>query len=118
MQSRQLTSNEIDLISRILVSLGDESISFASTANVQQIDSEGSIKFENAHLLHPSPQKALPIDAQFEDSDGIWVHAILFVVGNTVDELEIYKDDGSPIVQMPGTKKWKILNLTSQRQKN
>lgn len=42
--------------------------------------------------------------------DGVWVHALLFVVDNNkVDELEIYKDDFSSVLKIPKYQEWEII---------
>src|SRR5438034_4022857 len=69
---------------------------------VRRIDPEGSLE------LHPAPgsEKAnvtrrIPIEAEGEDQDGTTIHVLLHVVNGIINELEIYKDDGSPIKIFP-----------------
>jgi len=109
MNSRKIRSDEKKLIEIILAELDDKNISFLDTGEVQEIDSEGSIKFVRDH--DSLSQKYLPVEAEFMDSDGVHVHAMVFVIDNMVDELEIYKSDGSPILHKPQPEDWTILNL-------
>jgi hypothetical protein len=108
MTYRPLTTLEEKLISRILSVLADKSISFRSRS-VKTIDSEGSIKFDE--VSGGALQRALPVEAQFQDLDGVYVHALLFVIGDSIDELEFYKGDGSEICKMPDAEHWEILDL-------
>jgi hypothetical protein len=46
-------------------------------------------------------EKRIPVEADAVDEDGIHVHFLLHVVKGFAKELEVYKDDGSPIRRMP-----------------
>jgi hypothetical protein len=78
---------------------------------VKELDPEGSIKFVFESESKKIEHTKFPVEAQYQDRDGIWIHALLFVVDTKVDELEIYKDDSSPIKQMPKPEEWEILDL-------
>lgn len=106
--NRSLTAIEEQLITRILSVFADESISFRSR-RVRVIDDEGSVRFEGT--TRGASQRALPVEAQFMDTDGIYVHALVFVANNEIDELEIYKDDFSKIGSMPSADDWEVLDL-------
>lgn len=110
MRSRIIASDEKRLIELILAELGENDISFSESGTVGEIDNEGSIKFVGNHT--PSPHEGLPVEAHFIDTDGVPVYAQVFVVGKRVDELEIYKADGSPILRKPRPEDWTILNLS------
>jgi len=73
-----------------------------ASCRVREIDSDGSLEFELAACYDPAPvAKRIPVEGDGVDEDGIHVHVLLHVVNGFVKELEIYKDDGSPIRRMP-----------------
>jgi hypothetical protein len=100
---RELTEYERKLVDRLL-SEGfagrDEISSQVRSSRVRQIDKEGSLEF----LVSGGPMVTsgfrIPVEGWFEDTDGMLVHVLLHVVSGRINELEIYKDDGSQIVQM------------------
>jgi hypothetical protein len=113
MSRRKITAAERTLIDRILSfrSSGAEGIAFHVEDYVREIDGEGSIKFVHDVGLQQMEQNKFPVEAQYQDKDGVWIHALLFVVDEKVDELEIYKDDSPPIMRMPKPNEWEILDL-------
>ncbi len=110
MKTRCITTDEKELIEMILKNLEGSNISLPQSEKVEELDQEGSLRFSNTII---TPHKYVPVEAEFIDDDGISVHALIFVKANVVDELEIYKDDGSPIVRRPKPRDWKIINLES-----
>jgi hypothetical protein len=69
---------------------------------VRIIDDEGSLEFEPRDAARPATvKKRIPVEADAADEDGIHVHFLLHVVKGFAKELEVYKDDGSPIKRMP-----------------
>lgn len=62
---------------------------------VKPIDAEGSIAFNILKGERANISKRIPVEAQFKDIDGIYVHILLHVVDGYLSELEIYKEDGS-----------------------
>jgi hypothetical protein len=90
---RQLLSAEFTGRDEIREQLG--------SALAKQIDSEKSLQF----LINPQCGRAnvrsrIPVEGSFADSDGIQIHILLHVIDGVAQELEIYKDDGTPIIQM------------------
>lgn len=78
---------------------------------VKELDGEGSLRFAHEGTPGESVQMLFPVEAQCQDADGIWIHALLFVVDGWVDELQIYKDDTSPILRMPNSQEWEVFEL-------
>jgi len=113
MSWRKITAAERSLIDRVLSFRPSDAggIPFDVKDHVKELDPEGSIKF--LHDLEPQQMEQIkfPVEAQYQDKDGTWIHALLFVVDKKVDELEIYKDDASPITRMPKPEEWEILDL-------
>jgi|SRR5437016_13598545 len=69
---------------------------------VRRIDDEGSLTLEvNGNALAAKVAKGIPVEAEAPDADGILVHFLLHVINGIAAELEIYKDDGTPIRRMP-----------------
>jgi hypothetical protein len=50
---------------------------------------------------------SVPVEAFCEDLDGMTIHALLHVSQGVVQEIEFYKDDGSPILRMPEGKQFR-----------
>jgi hypothetical protein len=63
------------------------------------LDDDGGIKLRPACSLPPALEikSRVPTEGEFPDSDGIVVHVLLHVIDGFIDELEIYKEDGSEI---------------------
>jgi len=80
-------------------------------ATVVPIDSNGSLRFIVDSSVKAGVTKRIPVEAQHLDSDGIWVHALLHVVDGQISELEIYKDDSSPLVSDVDVNEWEILTM-------
>lgn len=70
-------------------------------AVVRKIDENGGL----AILVTTGPKaevlRRVPVEAECSDADGIMIHFLLHVIEGTAKELEIYKEDGSPIKKMP-----------------
>lgn len=99
---RHSTAFEEGVVRKILAA--DEGLSrFAeqmSGAIVALIDEYGSICIRPVAKLSSEPlgpMRKLPAEAQAKDSDGVDVHFLLFEHDGWLCELQIYKDDGSPI---------------------
>lgn len=79
---------------------------------VRIIDDEGSLELELRDVAKPAPVgKRIPVEADAIDEDGIHVHFLLHVVNGFAKELEIYKDDRSPIRRMPRPDELEIIVL-------
>jgi len=82
-----------------------------SNSLVTEIDENGSLEFKSKIGVKANVNKRIPVEAEFEDTDGVKVHLLLHVVNGVVKELEIYKDDGSPINKKPETENITIVEL-------
>lgn len=83
-----------------------------SNVRVRRVDREGSLELRPADNSVPAPvAKRIPVEAEGLDEDGMCVHVLLHVVNGFVRELEVYKDDGSLINQMPSPENFKLLVL-------
>jgi hypothetical protein len=69
---------------------------------VRTIDNEGSLELKPSEGAESAAvEKRIPVEAEGADTDGVHVHFLLHVVSGYVRELEVYKDDASPIKRMP-----------------
>ena len=99
---RHLSSLESALVEQLLApdfSGKDELIRQSADALAVTIDSDGSVRFR----LGPSPpastiRSRVPTEGEFQDSDAVTVHVLLHVVDGYMHELEIYKEDGSQVL--------------------
>ncbi len=70
----------------------------AQGALAKTLDAEGSIALRSS-VDAPAAQvvRRIPVEAEFEDLDGVTVHVLLHVLEGFLDELEFYRDDSAPI---------------------
>ena len=79
----------------------NEIVEQARNVQVEEIDANGSVAFRVTSAVTAEVRYAVPVEASGDDSDGISIHFLLHVRHGRVHELEIYKDDGSPIRRWP-----------------
>ena len=70
-------------------------------AVVRTLDQDGSIEFIVDGLKPALVERRIPIEAQWTDTDGAPVHALLHVVNGLLSELEIYREDGANVLSIP-----------------
>lgn len=100
---RQLTDHERRLVEKLLSPEfpGCEALrAQLKTARVSTIDQDGSLQFRVSGPPANVEQR-VPAEGYYFDAEGDElrpaVHVLLHVVGGMLNELEVYKDDGSPI---------------------
>jgi len=72
------------------------------SARVRRIDEEGSLEFQvDSAVQAAKVERLIPVEAEAPDTDGILVHFLLHVLDGLAAELEVYKDDLTPITRMP-----------------
>jgi hypothetical protein len=116
MLPRKLNQNEMQLIDRLLEEdfPGRDAISEQiKLALVEQIDANGSLKFYVNGNVEAVTKFRIPTEGEFEDVDGVTIHVLLHVVDGRVNELEIYKDDSSPVIDMPKPKHLRLFQPNS-----
>lgn len=79
--------------------------------SVKTIDQEGSLSFQIRSKTLAPVEKRVPVEAEAKDTDGQTVHALLHVAKGRAVELEIYKEDGSPVQQLPAPQDWEVVVL-------
>jgi hypothetical protein len=111
---RGFTSYEREIIDRLLEKAfpgRDEIWEQMQNCLVRAIDEDKSLEFLVKSKVQAKVKRRIPVEAEFQDSDGVLMHLLLHVVDGKVNELEIYKEDGSPIIERPDPSKLKIVCL-------
>jgi hypothetical protein len=78
-------------------------------AQVSDLDSNGSLKFATSGPPAFVVSR-VPVELSYPDSDGVIVYILLHVVGQFVDEVEMYREDGSSIQRGPS---WTIVEVAT-----
>jgi hypothetical protein len=115
-QFRPPTAAEAEVIQRLVQADFPGKKEIADQLNryrVRRIDDEGSLALE---LSSDAPaakvvEKRIPVEAEAPDADGISVRFLLHVIHGVAAELEIYKDDGTPIRRMPRANELNVILL-------
>jgi hypothetical protein len=50
----------------------------------------------------------VPVEARAVDAGGAVVHALLHVQGGVIKELELYREDGEPLEEIPPITHWVV----------
>jgi hypothetical protein len=111
---RNFTAHEREIIDRLLEKTfpgRDEICEQLRKCLVRTIDEDKSLEFLERSNVKAEVEKRIPVEAEVHDTDGILIHILLHVVDGKVNELEIYKEDGSPIIERPDPSKLKVVCL-------
>jgi hypothetical protein len=111
---REPTAEEEGLLALLLSAefAGKEAIARQlGSAQVRVIDSEGSLALRVSSSERADVKHRIPVEAEAHDRDGVMVHMLLHVVDGVVSELEIYKEDSSPILDLPPANEWHLIEL-------
>lgn len=101
---RSLTSEEARLLERLLEEdfPGRDALSRQiENSLVRRIDPDGCLEFQVLTDQQADVKCSVPTEGWAQDADGVMIRVLLHVVNGKVDELEIYKDDGSRVIRMP-----------------
>jgi hypothetical protein len=107
LEFRLLEAEPLEIVVAMLKSFGSEEREWRNllqSAVVTQLDEFGSVKFQTASAPTINTRDGILVAAYHPDSDtksevGPFVRYILFVKAKKLDELQIYKDDGTKINQ-------------------
>jgi hypothetical protein len=111
-KQRTITADERALVEKLLSLWSFEGkVQPRFSGTVEEIDEQGSLKFVHTNDVK-ARQKKWPVEGQYRDDDGVWIHVLLFLVGDEVDELEFFKDDSSIIVRKPLPQEWEMIDLS------
>lgn len=101
---RPLEASERELLQGLLVQEfpGREELRRQlNTVLAKRIDADGSIALQTG-AADPAPVKSrVPTEGQCPDADGTVIHVLLHVVNGFMNELEIFKEDSSRVIQPP-----------------
>jgi hypothetical protein len=75
------------------------------------LDEAGSLELASDSAGTAPVIKRVPVEAEARDDDGVVVHALLHVIDGRPAELEIFKDDSSPVVRMPSAAEFEVIIL-------
>ncbi len=102
---RLMSDYEASLLARLLdldFDGRDAIVQQVRNAKVREIDEFGSIEFKvDENAQRAAVTQRVPVEGEANDSDGVPIWVMLFVVDGRIDELEICKADGTPIVRKP-----------------
>ena len=111
---RHFTALEQGIIDRLLEKPfpgRDELCAQMKKCLVRTLDEDNSVEFFVATDVKSQVKRRIPVEAEFQDADGVLVHMLLHVVDGKVNALEIYKEDGSSLLENPDPSKLKVVCL-------
>ena len=111
---RDFTAYEQEIVDKLLEKSfpgRDEICEQMKNCLVRTIDEDKSLEFLVKSNVKAKVKKRIPVEAEFEDTDGVLIHILLHVIDGQVNELEIYKEDGSPIIESPDPSKLQVVCL-------
>jgi hypothetical protein len=102
---RELTENESELL-EFLLSAGfagrDELRRQAAVARVSGEDPPSIRLVVETGVAPPAKvTRRIPIEAEGTDRDGAPLHSLLHVVDGYLGELEVFREDGQPVLDLP-----------------
>jgi hypothetical protein len=113
-QFRQPTEGERALLMRLLEAEfpgKDELAPMIHNLRVKTVCEDGTLELMSQARGKANVIKRIPVEAEAKDEDGVVVHVLLHVVGGRPIELEVYKDDGSPVKRMPPASAFELIVL-------
>src|SRR5436190_20284344 len=101
---RELTLSEKQLLEKLLepdFPGRDELRSQLARSKVRTLHEDGSMQFVDVEGPTASVVERIPVEATYDDGDGIPILVLLHVIDGKLNELEIVKFGDSPIVWPP-----------------
>jgi hypothetical protein len=102
---RHLTPEERKILDRLLEPDFPGKNAFAEqvrNCTVREIDEDGSLEFGVVGgPIAGAVKYAVPTEAEAEDVDGVVIHFLLHARDGKVKQLEVYKEDGTRVRQIP-----------------
>lgn len=108
------TDRERGLLNRLLEANfpgRDEVAGLLQNVQVRRIDDEGSLEIRSKNPGAAPVIKRIPVEAEAKDQDGVDIHLLLHVIDGRPAELEVFKDDGSDIKEMPAPSTFELIVL-------
>jgi hypothetical protein len=67
-------------------------------ARARKIDADGSLALEpDMDAIPAAVTRRIPVEGELEDVDGATIHVLLHVLNGFMNELEVYREDSSPV---------------------
>ncbi len=101
---RQLSTWETRLILRLLEpAFSGQEVLRAQVGEAlgRPIDENGSLDLQSGLDTKALVMKRVPSEGSATDRDGTTIHYLLHVVDGAIQELEVYKDDSSKVLEHP-----------------
>ena len=115
---RSLTPREREILARLLESPfpgRDEIRQQIKDSLVREIaeydDAYGSIEFNVQANARATVAQRVLVEAMADDEDGVPILVLLHVVDGFIDELEILRADGLPIIKMPNASELEVTDV-------
>ena len=109
---RELTTNERALILKLLEPVfpgRDELFLQIETAKARTIDENGSLEFLiSSDVSLDRVKYGIPVEGEYEDTDGITVHLLLHVLSDKVKELEVFREDNTNVLEIADVNKVRV----------
>lgn len=81
-------------------------------ATVKRIESRGSpaLLFSFEEPVNPAPvTQRVPVEGELGDEADTRIHCLLHVVDGTLNELEFFREDGSPIAALSAAERLRVI---------
>jgi hypothetical protein len=78
------------------------------SVTVRDLDPEGSLELLTTTGPDAPVDRRVPVEAEVVDRDGKRIHVMLHVIDGRAKEIEIYKDDGSAMLEQVDASKLQI----------
>jgi len=69
------------------------------------------LEVDQARVPPATVTRRVPVEAEAPDSDGVAIHVLLHVPNGYLSELEIFREDGERLIQMPATETLNVFSL-------
>jgi hypothetical protein len=101
MTLRPLTASERALLDKLVETSfpgSNEIKAQLQSIQVRKIDDEGSLELVSTSGPAAMVTERVPVEGELRDRDGVGVHVLLHVVEGRITELEVFKEDGSEVL--------------------
>ncbi len=117
---RDLSFEEQRLLERLLemqFAGRDELLSQLASCLAREVDDNGSLELvSHAGERRADVRSRVPVEAEYEDADGVTVHLLLHVVEGKLGELEVYREDGGAVQRRASPSQLRVVSLPAPPQ--
>lgn len=114
LEPRALSNLERDVLARLLSAdfPGQPALLVqASDVKARRIDPNGSLALSPTRGTPAEVARRIPVEAEFDDLDGVVVHVLLHVRDGYMNELEIYREDSASLQNEPDPTNFRLIVL-------